>query len=165
MAIIPQQISDLLQYRIQQEEQSARIYKAMSVWLNLHGYTGASKLWQKYSDEERVHVEWAYNYLLDLNILPITPAQQSPQVSFRGLPQIIALSYQHEVEITEQCQSLAKAAFNAGDMMTFDLAQKYVKEQVEELAKTQLWIDKLESFGDSNIVLLEIDEQMGELAE
>lgn len=161
MAIISEKIIKLLNYRIQQEENSSRIYKAMSVWLDYNGFTGAAKLWQKYSDEERVHMEWAYQYLLDLNVNPETPSLPEPQLEFKGLPQIIALSYQHEVEITNQCKALAKAAQDEGDYLLLPLALKYCGEQVEELAKTQGWIDKLESFGSDKIALRLLDEEMG----
>jgi len=162
MAIISEKIIKLMNYRIQQEEVSSRIYKAMSVWLEYNGFTGAAKLWQKYSDEERVHMEWAYKYLLDLNIRPETPSLPEPQTEFnKGLPQIIALSYQHEIDITNQCKALAKAAYDEGDFLALPLALRYCNEQVEELAKTQGWLDKLESFGADKIALRLLDEEMG----
>ena len=40
----------LLNYRINQEEYSSRIYYAMSVWLDNAGYTSAAQLWKAYSD-------------------------------------------------------------------------------------------------------------------
>ncbi len=163
MALISQNIIGLLNYRIEQEEQSSRLYKAMSVWLNLQGYEGASKLWDKYSQEELAHAQWAYNYLLDLNIKPITPSQEKPQNDFRDLPQVIALSYEHEIKIKDQCLDLSKACLREQDMMTFNLAQKYVSEQVEEISKLQLWLDKLETFGSDKIALKLLDEEMGKI--
>lgn len=162
MAIISDKMISLLNYRIQQEENSSRLYKAMSVWLGFNGYEGAEKLWQKYSDEERVHMEWAYKYLLDLNIKPIVPSLPEPQGDFKGLPQIIALSYQHEVDITNQCKELTKVAMAEGDFLVMELGFRYCKEQVEELAKTQLWLDKLDSFGSDKIALRLLDNNMGE---
>ena len=37
----------ILNYRIQQEEQSSRLYHAMSMYLNDKGYMGSSKSWQR----------------------------------------------------------------------------------------------------------------------
>lgn len=162
MALITQKIIDLLNKRIKNEEQSSRIYKAMSVWLDLNGYVGASKVWNDYSVEELDHANWARQYLLDLNIKPITPAQEHPINEFKGLPQIIALSYKHEVDITNECKELAKACLEEQDLLTFGLAQKYLDEQVNELAKTQLLVDKLEAFGDSQIALRLLDNELGE---
>lgn len=161
MALINSKIAGLLQYRIQQETQSSRIYRAMSEWLLLNGYTGAAKLWKDYSDEELTHADWAYKQLSDLNILPIVPELDQPQTEFKGLPQIIALSYDHEVKITDQVKDFAKQCLNDGDFLNFPLAQRYCNEQVDEMAKTQLWIDKLNSFGTDAIALRLLDNEMG----
>ena len=162
MALIEKNIIDLLQYRIEQEEQSSRIYVAMSEWLKLKGYSNASKLWADYSLEELSHAGWAKNHLQALNILPITPKQEQPEVNFKGLPQIIALSYKHEIEITNQCKELTSTCLKEGDLMTFGLAQKYVEEQVGEIEKMQFWLDNLEQFGDSQVSLRLLDEKMGQ---
>lgn len=157
-------IIKLLNFRIEQEEQSSRIYSAMSNWLNLNGFVGASKLWKKYSDEELVHAGWAYQFMLDLNILPPTPELKTPQVDgFKGLPQIIALSLAHEISITKQCNELAKACLNESDFLSFELAQRYCKEQIDEIAKLQTFVDKLNAFGESNEVLILLDNEMGGL--
>lgn len=161
MAVISDTLIGLLNYRIEQEELSSRIYLAMSTWLSFHGFQGAADLWKKYSDEEIVHSRFAYDYLLDLDILPTVPALEQPQLEFNSLPQVIALSYQHEVEVTKQCHDLARAAAQEGDFMTVALAQKYLTEQVEELAKTQYWIDRLEAFGADPAALRLLDNEMG----
>lgn len=162
MALISDKINKLIQLRIKNEQQSSRIYAAMGNWLALNGYEGASKLWDKYSKEECGHAEWAKTYLLDLNILPIEPSQEQPQTEFKGLPQIIALSYKHELQITEECKELAKTALEEGDMMTFNLAQKYIKEQQDEIAKIQAHLDYLQAFGDSQVSLQLLDQKMGQ---
>ena len=161
MAVIKETIINLLNYRIQQEEQSSRLYESMSNWLDLKGFSGASKLWLKYSEEETLHKKWAIDYLLKLNILPIIPKQEQPLLEFKGLPQIIALSFEHEINITNQCKEFSAACLKEGDLITFNLAQKYLDEQVEEISKIQLWIDKLNSFGDDLIALRLLDNEMG----
>ena len=162
MAIINEKIIQLLQYRIEQEELSSRMYKAMSEWLEFKGYSGAAKLWQAYSDEELIHAGWTYDYLQNLNIKPIAPILQLVQNDFKGLPNIIALSYKHEVDITNQCKELAQAANKEGDFMTLQFAMKYLDEQVGELGKTQFWINKLQEFGDNGIALSLLDKEMGD---
>lgn len=156
---------DLLNYRIQQEEMSSRIYLCMSNELNYHGYAGAGKLWKQYSEEEQVHANKAYKYLLDLDYLPIVP--ELPKVPpYNGdFVAIIKASYEHEQEITRQCKELYKAALAEGDILTTGLAQWYVTEQVEELSKVVYWLDRLEAFGTEKNVLRLLDEEMGDLAE
>lgn len=150
----------LLNYRIEQEEYSSRLYKEMSIWLNYEGYSGASKLWSKYSNEELNHAEWAYNYLLDLDYKPEVPAIKKPECQCSSLQEVIQRSYDHEQKITAQCQALAQEAFAAADFMTLHLAQKYLDEQVEEIAKMVYWLDKLNAFGTSSESLRLLDNEM-----
>ena len=149
-----------LNYRVQQEELSSRIYKAMSMWLNNNGYIGAAKLWLKYSDEELTHSDWAREYLLAMGVQPTTPKLDAPTQNFTGLPEIIQLSYEHEIVVTKQCKQLAADSFKEGDHMLYQLALKYVKEQVEEHEKMQNWVDRLTAFGEDKLAMRFLDEEM-----
>lgn len=159
--LISQSAIDHLNFRIEQEEFSSRIYLAMSMWLNNKGYTGAASLWKKYSDEEMAHADWARTYLLSMGVQPLTPSLKAPDQDFAGLPEIIRMSYQHEIEVSNQCKQLADSAFKKGDHILYELALKYLKEQVEEHDKTQTWVDKLEAFGEDPIALRLLDNEMG----
>lgn len=161
--IISEKIIELLQTRIQREEANHKKYTAMSNWLNLNGFTGAAKLWKTYAADELSHKDWTVQYLLDLNILPVEPSQEQVQVEFKGLSNVIALSYQVEIATTDEVKALAKTCLEESDMMTFGLAQKYINEQIEEIAKIQTWIDKLNAFGVDNVALRLLDNEMGAL--
>jgi ferritin len=171
MAFISKKIEDLMNYRIQQEELSSRIYRAMAVYLDFMGYTGSAKLYYKYADEEMVHAKKAYEYLLDLDLLPNVPPLDSPDQNFTSLPDIIKKAYDHEMDVTNQCNDLAKAALAENDFMTTQLAQWYLTEQTEEISKSSLLMNRVDSFvqtenGEYNKTdLQELDEYLGELAE
>ena len=83
-----------LNYRVQQEEYSARIYLSMSMWLNNEGYMGAAALWRTYSDEEMKHADIARKYMLSFGIQPATPRLDQPKQTFSGLPEIIKMSFE-----------------------------------------------------------------------
>lgn len=163
MVVINNQIIDLLNNRIEQEEYSSRLYQSMSVWLKINGYEGAGKLWEKYSKEELIHANWAYNYLLSLDIKPNIPMLQAPPIEFKGLPQIVALSYKHELDITQQCQDLANLCMESNDFMTLALAQKYLTEQVDEINKLTNIATELDAFGTDKIALRLLDSKLGTL--
>lgn len=165
MKNISEKLIQLLNYRIAQEEFSSRLYKAMSIWLDFKGFNGAAKLWAKYSEEELKHAQWAYQYLLDLDIKPDVPGIEKPDGEFSGLVDIINKSYEHEQKITEQCQALAAAAWKEGDYMTVHLAQHYLDEQVEEIKKSSLWVNMIEIYGTSKESLFLLDNKMAEYAE
>ena len=164
MGILNENMIKLLNYRIEQEEYSSRLYQAISVCMNYKGYTGASKLFDIYSKEELLHAKIAYEYLLDLDIRPIVPAIKAPPAEFDSLPQVLLMAYEHEKEITNQCNELAKSAIDEGDFMTLGLAQRYLKEQIEEEAKTNYWLNRLDVLGGeeacSNEGLFLLDKEM-----
>lgn len=160
--LISEDAIKLLNYRIQQEEASSRIYLSMSMWLDNQGYSGAAKLWKKYSEEELVHASWARTYLLSFGVQPDTPQLIAPAQNFTGLPDIIRQSYNHEIEVSKQCTELASGAQKRGEHMLYELALKYLHEQVEEHEKTQYWVDRLEAFGEEKDALRFLDNEMGE---
>lgn len=158
--LLGQPCVDYLNYRIQQEEYSSRIYMSMSMWLNNKGYSGAAALWRKYADEELTHADIARKYLLSFGIQPVTPKLDEPQQNFSGLPEIIKMSFEHEIEVSKQIKEMADHALSMGDHMLYELCLAYLKEQVEEHDKTQTWVDKLEAFGTDKIALRLLDNEM-----
>jgi len=164
MAIISDKIIKALQYRIEQEELSSRLYKAMSIYLNLNGYIGAGKLFTEYASEENEHSKWVYDYLISLNIKPIVSVVEKPDDSFKGLPNIIVLAYKHELEITEQCKELSALCAKENDYMTMNLAQRVLEEQRAEIETTQTLVDMLKAFGDSKESLFLLDIELGKMA-
>lgn len=160
--VISDKLVELLQFRINQEEQSSRIYRAMSEYLTYNGFIGAGKLWKKYSEEELKHAEWAYDLLSNLDILPIVDKITRPNLNFDGLCDVIQQSYEHEVLITQQCNELFVAAMGEGCGMVTQLALKYQAEQVEELGKMTKWLDRIDAFGDDKAVLRLLDNEMNE---
>ena len=149
-----------LNYRVQQEEYSARIYMSMSMWLNNKGYQGAAALWRKYSDEEMKHADIARTYLLSFGIQPVTPRLDQPKQNYSGLPEIVKLSFDHEVEVSKQIKDMANHALSDGDHMLYELCLAYLKEQVEEHDKMQNWMDQLEAFGTDKVALRLLDHEM-----
>ena len=150
-----------LNYRIQQEEYSSRVYLSMSMWLTNNGYLNAGKIWKKYSDEERKHADMAREYLLNMGVQPATPPLEQPMENYKGgFPDIIRKTHQHEIDITLQIKNLADHALKDGSHMLYELALQYMKEQNEEMGKTQDLVDQLETFGEDKIALRLFDHDL-----
>lgn len=153
-------IIELLNFRINQEEQSSRLYKAMSIWLDDKGYFNAAKLWDKYSGEELKHADWAREHLLSFDIRPETRPIETVPNEFSGLDDIIHKTVEHEVIVTNQCKELAKVSQSEGDTLTYTLAHKYCAEQVEELKKSYDLVNLLEVYGTDRLALALLDHQL-----
>ena len=157
--LISQGCIDLLNYRINEEEKSWRMYEDMYLWLEDKGYVNAAALWRTYAQEELTHADWGKQYLLGLGIKPKLLAMPALSGNY-SLPSIIKDSHAHEVLITKQCQVLAMKATAEGDFMLHELALQYLKEQHEELGRQQNWLDQLESFGSDRLALRLLDNAM-----
>jgi len=156
--MISQKTIDLLNYRINQEELSSRIYLAMHLWLQDRAYFNAAKLWKKFSDEELNHANWAREFLLDYDITPETRALEVVPNSFEGLPNIVYKTLEHETLITKQCHELLKHSFD--DLYVMPLAQKYVQEQGEEVGKAVDLVTLLENYGTDKLAVALYDHEL-----
>ena len=154
-------LTKLLNYRINQEEYSSRIYYAMSVWLDNEAYKSTS-LWKKYSEEELVHAKKASDFLLSFGIMPDISTIASVETKYDSLADVIKQSYEHEVEISRQCEELYKTAVEEDNPMVIELGRWFVAEQMEEMEKVQTLMDMLSTFGEDKVSLLLIDERISE---
>lgn len=153
-------IVELLNFRIQREEFSSRKYVAMHLWLEDKGHFNSSALWKKFSEEELKHADWAREHLLSFNLRPHTrPLEQVPE-DYKSLADIIRKTVEHETEVTKECQDLAKACMDEGNVLTYTLAFKYVSEQVEEMRKSYDLLNLLEVYGEDQLNLALLDHEI-----
>lgn len=161
--LISQSLIDLFNFRIKQERNSAYIYKAMSLWLEDKGYFNGAKLWNKFYEEELKHATWAEDFLLSLNIRPVTPEVEKPMNEFEGYGDIIRKTLEHEIQVTNECQELAKVSMQEGNIMAYTVAFKYVSEQIEELRKSHDILNLLHTYGEEKLNLALFDHQIESL--
>lgn len=158
--LIDESCISYLNYRIQQEEYSGRVYLSMSMWLTNNGYLNAGKIWKKYAQEENKHADMAREYLLNMGVQPATPPLEQPTENYAGFPDIIRRTHQHEIDVTMQIKDLADHALKDGSHMLYELALQYMKEQNEEMGKTQDLVDQLEAFGEDKVALRLFDHDL-----
>lgn len=132
----------------------------MAVYLENESFHNAAKLWNKYSEEEEAHAKKAEEFLMSFKIKPELRVLAAQPVSYEGFPDIIQKTYDHEIDITEQCNTLAEKALKEGNMMVFSLAQWYVSEQIEELSKVSTLQDLLEGYGPTALGLRLLDHEL-----
>lgn len=158
--LITDKIISLLNYRLNEEEYSSRLYKSMANYLRFNGNFGAAKLYDNYSQEELEHAKWVYDYMQSMNIMPEIREIRKPDCEFESVIDVYERAYNHEIEITKQCLTLAKTCKDEDDFMTMPLAHKYINEQRDEIAKAKAILDRVKAFGGSDIIMYEIDESL-----
>ena len=162
---LPQSVADDLNKHIQAEAYSSQIYLSMATWCEDNGYFGGAKLFKKYSEEELTHMHKLYEYLLDRDYCPITPAIEQPQYSFSDILDVIELAYKHEMGISDSYHVTADLCLKERCHTTYAFIHWFIKEQIEEEAKFANLILKyniLMKHGVTGIALMEFDEILKE---
>lgn len=141
MKFITQEVIDLLNYRIQQEQYSSKVYEQMAQWLKNASFVNCAKVWEKFSTEELDHSEIAKDYLLSFNVMPELMVIEEPINDFTCLCDVIEKTFDHEVLVTQQCLDLTKKAFELQDWTLFALGQKYNEIQRIEMDEVYSLVD------------------------
>ena len=84
--------------------------------------------------EERDHAMMMVKYLLDADETPVIPAVGEPTAGFADIVEPVAIALEQERRVTDQISSLAAVARDAGDYVSEQFTQWFLKEQVEEIA-------------------------------
>lgn len=157
-SLLKKSVVDALNYRIQQEDYSSRLYEQLSLWLNDNGYLNTSLLYKKYASEESNHSDWAKSFLLDYGSTPCLMKLESPEMELSSLQDVFDVTLDHELSITKQCEDLANLALKESNHVLYQLALKYCSEQQEEIGKSITNLDILKLSSD----MLIIDHYIGD---
>lgn len=128
-------ILSLLNTQIKNELQSSQIYKGVSCWLDDNGWIGASKYYFKSAAEELTHMDKIYQYLFDRNCKAVVPTCDEVKQDFKDIREIVEFSLEHEMEVSKQWEEISKKAKEENDSTTHEMAEWFLKEQVEEEEK------------------------------
>jgi len=148
-----------LNEQIKNELQSSQIYRAISCWLDDNGWVEASKYYFKSSQEELVHMDKVYSYLFSRNCKAVVPAVDKVEGEFKDIRDILEISLEHEIAVSEEWNVIADLAIKEGDNPTYEFACFFQKEQVEEEEKFRNLLFKM----NLDIPNYELDELFGEL--
>jgi ferritin len=140
--LLSSEIIELIEFRIAEEEKSARLYNQMSLWLENKGYSNVAKVYKEYSNEEREHASWGCNYLLAYGVAPRLKTLESPYVEYESCMDILEATLEHELEIERQCNEMTLKALSYKNMGLYQLGLKYCEEQIDEIQKAIDLIDQ-----------------------
>jgi ferritin len=162
--MISKKVEDKINYQIQLEEQSSRIYMAMASWCEVNGYSGAAKFLYTHSDEERLHMTKLIKYLNDKGGYATLQSLEMPENKFDNLLDVFEQILKHEEFISESINKLFETAFNAKDFTTSQFLQWYIEEQIEEESLFKGILDKFRLAGNQTGGLFHLDKELDTLA-
>lgn len=137
------QVISVLNEQIVNELASSQIYRAMSCWLDDQGWVNAPVYFFNAADEELNHMRKIYRYLFSKNCLAEVREVSAPIAKFNDIRDLLNKSLEHEMQVTKNWEDIAELSKQKGDNTTYEFAQWFIKEQIEEEEKFRDFLDKL----------------------
>jgi bacterioferritin B len=109
-------------------------YVAVAVHYDGETLPQLARFFYRQALEERDHAMMMVQYLLDADAPVTIPGVDPPRTSFADIVEPVALALDQERRVTDQINTLAVTARDAGDLTSEQFMQWFIKEQVEEVA-------------------------------
>jgi ferritin len=126
--------AELLNEQVAHEFAAHQQYVAIAVYYDGETLPRLAGFYYRQALEERNHAMMIVQYLLDADHPVEIPAVEGPQSSFGDIASPVELALDQEKRVSEQINSLAARAREAGDYQGEQFMQWFIKEQVEEVA-------------------------------
>jgi ferritin len=126
--------ASLLAAQVRNEFTASQQYAAVAVWFDNHDLPRLAAHFYRQSVEERNHAMMMVRHLLDRE-LPVTiTGVDDVRNEFSAPAEVIAMALAQERTVTEQVESIFRAARAEGDLLGEQFMGWFLKEQVEEVA-------------------------------
>ncbi len=132
---LSKEVVDLLLARLQNEYEAFYLYRSASNWCANVGFKKSADYFKSESDDELSHAKRLEQYLVDWNVIPSLPNIKSPELTFRGLADIIEKAYKIELELYEAYEETSAKVFKSGDIGVFDFLKQYLEIQTKSVAE------------------------------
>ncbi len=149
-----------LNTQINEEIQSAYIYLAMSAEADRMGLPGFSNWFKMQYQEELLHADKFFNYVLERDGQVKLAAIAAPEVKDETAMSLFEKSLSHEQHISQCIFKLKDLAREESDHATDVFLEWFITEQVEEEANARAVIDQLKMVDGNPNGLFLIDREL-----
>ena len=140
---------------------SSNLYLQMSAWCGYKGLKGSAKFLKDHSLKEIRHMRKIFDYIQDINALPIIDTIEKPTLEFKDLKHVFEVAYEHEKKVTARINELVDISLSEKDFTTFNFLQWYIAEQHEEEKLFKSILDKINIIGLEGRCLFMVDKEIG----
>lgn len=161
---LSKKIEDNLNKQLTKEAAASQIYLSYGSWADGEGYAGIANFLFRHSQEERNHMMKVMQYIMDRGGKAKIVAVPAPPKDPKNLQECFEKVFQHEVDNTTAIYDIVNLSLEEKDWATWNFAQWFVKEQIEEETLVMALLDKLKVAGGPKATkesLLYLDEQIG----
>ncbi|MEO8772721.1 MAG: ferritin [Gelidibacter sp.] len=144
---LSKKIEDILNHQVAKEAEAAQIFLSYGCWADAQGYGGIANFLFRHSGEERDHMMKVMQYIMERGGTVKITAIKAPPEDPANLQDCFEKTFKHEVDNTTAIYGIVNLAHKEGDWATFNFAQWFVKEQIEEEKMVMELLDKLKIAG------------------
>ena len=139
---ISDKMENSLNKQITREAHASQIFLAYASWADTKKYLGTAKFFYDHAVEEREHMKKIIDYINARGGEVRIEAIPEPPKNPIDLEDCLKKTLKHEIENSEAINNIVNLAFDERDWATFNFAQAFVKEQIEEEALVMDMLDK-----------------------
>ena len=146
--MIHEKAAELINEQVGHEFAASYQYTAVATWCDAEALPEMAKYFTRQAEEERMHALKMVQSLNDTDRAVDFPSLPKPQSKFESVEQVFQLSYDQELQVTEQIKAIYDAAAEHNDRVTQNFLQWFLEEQVEEVASMDTLLKITRRAGD-----------------
>lgn len=161
---LSKKVEDILNHQVVKEANAAQIYLSYGTWADEEGYAGVANLLFRHSQEERNHMMKVIEYIQARGGRAKIAALDAPPKDPKNLQECFNNIFKHEVDNTTAIYNIVTVTQDEKDWATYNFAQWFVKEQIEEETLAMDILDMLKIAGGDKATdesLLYFDSKLG----
>ena len=158
--MISDSVSEALNNQLNKEIYSSYLYLSMSAYLSHKGLKGGANWFYVQAQEEMMHAQKLYGYLLSQGQMVVLQAVNAPPSDFGSALDVFELALKHEQLVTASINDLVATAVKENDRASEIFLHWFVTEQVEEEENAKDVIDRLKLGGEVGPSLFMIDSEL-----
>lgn len=153
--LISREMNAAINEQIGNELAASHQYIAIAVYFDGEGLPGLAKHFYKQGAEERAHALRFVKFLIDADGSVEIPAIPAPEARFGSAEAAVKLSYESEMRVTKQINSLVDLAIREGDHLSKNALEWFVGEQREEVSSMDTLLRMVRRAGESGLFFVE----------
>ena len=124
------------------EAHQAQVYLSYASWAEVNGFPGIAAFLYKHMQEERQHMFKFIKFINDRGGHARIEAIAAPPSDPQDLGDCLRRTLQHEIDNSASINDIVNLAHSEQDWATFNFAQWFVQEQIEEESLVNDLLDK-----------------------
>ena len=153
--LISKELNALINEQIGHEFEASHQYLQIAAYFETHALKKASELFQKQSDEERMHGLKFVKYIYETGGQLAIPAVSAGQATFESAEAAIKYALDWEWEVTRKINALMDLAIKQNDHLAREFLGWFVTEQLEEVSSMDNLLKVVKQAGERNMIMLE----------